>query len=74
MLIRSPARQVLGDVALGVGRQQVPQPDVGERAAHHHLVVAAPRPVRVEVARLDPVLDQPLPAGEVRAIAPAGLM
>ena len=47
-------------------RQQVAQADVGERAAHHHLVVAAARAVGVEVARLDAVLDQ-IPPG--RAVA-----
>ena len=41
----------------------VAQPDVGERAAHHHLVVAAARAVGVEVARLDAVLMRYLPAG-----------
>ena len=47
--------------ALGARRQLVAQPDVGERAAHHHLVVAAPGAVGVEVARLDAVLLQVLP-------------
>ena len=41
--------------------QLVAQPDVGERAADHHLVVAAPGAVGVEVALLHPVLDQVLP-------------
>ena len=31
-----------GDAALGARRELVAQADVGERAAHHHLVVAAP--------------------------------
>ncbi len=31
------------------GTMQVPEPDVGEGAAHHHLVVAAPGAVAVEV-------------------------
>ena len=33
--------QVPRHAALGAGREQVPEADVGERAAHHHLVVAA---------------------------------
>ena len=41
-----------GEAALGAGRELVAQPHVGERAAHHHFVVPAPRAVGVEVARL----------------------
>ena len=37
-LLAVPDRQA----ALGARRELVAQPDVGERAAHHHLVVAAP--------------------------------
>ena len=48
------------------GHEQVPEADVGERAAHHHLVVPAPRAVRVEVLALDAVLDQVAAAGAVR--------
>ena len=33
--------QVPRDAAFGAGREQVLEADVGERAAHHHLVVAA---------------------------------
>ena len=40
--------------------QPVAQADVGERAADHHLVMAAPRAVRVELERRDPVLLEPL--------------
>ncbi len=40
-------------------RELVPQADVRERAAHHHLVVPAARAVRVEVLRLHALLDQP---------------
>ncbi len=50
--------QVPGDPALGAGSQHVAQPDVGERPADHHLVVAAPGPVGVEVRRLHPVLHE----------------
>src|SRR5918999_4388550 len=52
---------LLGEPALGARCQQVPQPDVGEGAAHHDLVVPASRAVGVEVALLHPVLDQVLP-------------
>jgi hypothetical protein len=38
-------RLVLGDAALDAGHHQVLQADVGEGAAHHHLVVAAARAV-----------------------------
>src|SRR5205823_4791758 len=55
-----------GDPALDPGYQLVAQPDVGERAADHHLVVAAPRPVRVEVALVHPVRREVFPGGRVR--------
>jgi hypothetical protein len=50
--------EVQRDVALAAGHQPVPQPDIGERAAHHHLVVAAPRAVGIEIAALDAVGHQ----------------
>ena len=50
--------QVLGPVALLAAGELVAQADVAEGAAHHHLVVAAPRAVAVEVALLHAVLDQ----------------
>ena len=50
--------EVAGEAALGARRQLVAQPDVGERAADHHLVVAAPRAVGVEVPLLDAVLGE----------------
>src|SRR5205807_9648054 len=43
------------------GRQQILEPHIGERAAHHHLVIAAARAIRVEVLGLDAVLHQVLP-------------
>src|SRR5713101_10020629 len=43
----------------------VAQPDVAKRAAHHHLMVAAPRPVAVEVWLLDAMLDEVLAGGTV---------
>ena len=45
----SPAGRCSGDAALDAGHQQVLEADVGERAAHHHPVVAAARAVGVEV-------------------------
>ena len=61
--------------ALRAGHELVAQPDVRERAAHHHLVVAAARAVRVEVLALDAVLDEVLrrPASP-GLIEPAGEM
>ena len=50
--------EVPGEAALDALDDPVSQPDVREGAAHHHLVVAAPRAVAVELARLDAVLDQ----------------
>ena len=57
-------RVVLGEVtgvaAGDVVEQLVFQPDVGEGAADHHLVVAAPRAVGVVVLLLDAVLVEVL--------------
>ena len=53
------------------GHQQVLQPDVGERAAHHHLVVAAAGAVGVEVLRLHAELDQ-VAAGRAVGLDRAG--
>ncbi len=50
--------QVAGDPALDAGHEPVTQPDVGERPADHHLVVAPAGAVGVEVLRVDPVLDE----------------
>ena len=63
MLVTSPLGQVLGPVALLAAGEEVAQPDVAEGAAHHHLVVAAPRAEAVEVARLHAVLLQVAPGG-----------
>jgi hypothetical protein len=68
---------VLGDAAFDARRRPshlVLDADVGEGAAHHHLVVAAPRAVGVEVGRAHLMLAQILPAGEVSLIEPAGEM
>ena len=57
--------------ALRARHEQVAQPHVREGAANHHLVVAAPRAVRVEVLALDPVLDQ-VAAGRAVGLDRAG--
>ncbi len=49
---------VLGPVAFLGSHQQILQADVGERAARHHQVIAAPGAVRVEVAHLHAALLQ----------------
>ena len=54
------ARRLVGRVRPFLVGQRVAQPDVAEGAAHHHLVVAAPRAVAVELERRDAVLLQPL--------------
>src|SRR5439155_11904214 len=46
----------------GAGSELLAQADIRERPAHHHFVVPAPRAVRIEVVRLDAMLDQ-IPAG-----------
>ena len=62
-LLARPA--ALRHAALGARRELVAQADVGERAAHHHLVVAAARAVGVEVALLHAVLLEVGPGGAV---------
>src|SRR5690606_9811917 len=46
--------------ALAPRHEAVSEPHVRKRAAHHDLVVAPPRAVAVEVARLDATLEQVL--------------
>ena len=58
-------RLVRGQAALRAGDELVAQADVRERATHHHLVIAAARAVRVELALLDAVLEQPAAGGTV---------
>ena len=52
--------KVHGHAALGARRELVAQPHVGESPAHHDLVVAAPRAVRVEIPPLDAVIHEVL--------------
>ena len=62
-----------GHVPLASGDEEVLQPDVREGAAHHHLVVAAARAVRVEIRRLDAVLREVLRGGRaLRDVAGGG--
>ena len=51
------AGQIQRDAPFGAGQQQITQPDVGEGAAHHDLVVAATRAVLIEIGRLHTLLD-----------------
>ena len=62
--------------AVGFQRQhQVFDAHVGECAAHHHFVVAAPRAVAVEIGLSSRCCSMRyLPAGEVSLIEPAGEM
>ena len=57
----------LDHVAGVVPHHLVLDADVGEGAAHHHLVIAAPRAVLVEVLDADLVLQEVLPGGRGRA-------
>ena len=41
-----------GPAALGSRRHLVAQADIGEGPAHHHFMIAAPRAVGIEIARL----------------------
>ena len=73
MSMRSPVGKWTRDAALDARHHQVLEADVGERAAHHHLVVAAPRAVGVEVL----LRDAAAPSGSARpgcprAMSPAG--
>ena len=69
----SPSGSFEGDPALGARGQLVAQADVGERAAHHDLVVAAPRAVGVEVRLVRRrASTRYCPAGVVARMLPAG--
>ena len=56
------------------GTSRLRRRTLGERAAHHHLVVAAPRAVGLKSLGLDPVLDQVAACRRVDPIEPAGEM
>ena len=65
-------REERGEAPLGPGRQLVAEPDVGEGASHHDLVVASARPVRVEIGRRHTVLYQPRTCRAVFPDVPGG--
>jgi len=54
-------RQMPGVSAFAMRREFVAQTHVGKRAAHHHFVIAAARPIGIEVRRRDAVRNQILP-------------
>ena len=66
MLICSPIGLQYRDAAFGARHHQVLDAHVGERAAHHHPVVAAPRAVGVEILDCDAVLLQIQSGGRSR--------
>ena len=60
------ARRIMdGDAALDALHHLVLDADVGEGAAHHHLVIAAPRPVGVEVGARNAVFGEVAPGRAV---------
>ncbi len=64
----------LGHAAFHSRHHQVFDAHIGEGAARHDPVVAAARAVAVEVHKIDAVLDQIFPGGEVFLMLPAGEM
>ena len=60
-----------GDAAFDARHHLVLDADIGEGAAHHHFVIAAPRAVGVEVEPGAPVLDE-INAGRARRLDRAG--
>src|SRR5882672_4432610 len=50
--------QMHGEAALNAGHQEILEPDICERPAHHHFMISTPRSVRVEILRMHAVLDQ----------------
>ena len=61
-----PRRPMNAVAALPVRGHFIANADVGEGAAHHHFVVAAPGPVGVELGHIHAMLLQVLPGGAVR--------
>ena len=60
------------NIAVVVLQHEVLDADIGEGAAHHHFMIAAPRAVLVEIACVDLARCRYLPAGEAALIEPAG--
>ena len=67
-----PAGEESGEPALRPRRQLVAEPNVGERASHHHLVVAATGPVGVEIDRSHTVFYKPRTCRAVFSNVPGG--
>ena len=53
----------LGNIAVGALQHEVLDADVGEGAAHHDFMIAAPRAVLIEVGRTHLMLRQIFPGG-----------
>src|ERR1700752_5159650 len=51
---------------LSTGKHQVLQSNISKRATNHDLVIAATRAIAVEIARLNPFLDQISPSRTIR--------
>ena len=58
-------RQVARPAAFGPGGELIAEADVGQRAAHHHFMVAAARAVGIEILRLHALRDQVAARGAV---------
>ena len=61
-----------GPTAFGTGREQIAQANIGERAAHHHFVIAAARAIGIEILRLHSVRDQIFSGGRIRGNGAGG--
>src|SRR5208283_3546300 len=52
------AWKITRDAAFNARHEQILQTRVRKRPAHHYFMISAARAVRIEVARLDAVLDE----------------
>ena len=59
-----------GEAALGAGRNLIAHTDVSEGAPYHNLVITASAAERVEVSRLDSLVDEVLAGGTVMRECP----
>ncbi len=66
------ARQMPGESPLDLRDEAVADAHVGEGATHHHLMVAAPRAVGVEIPLLHPPLDEIRPGRRILFDASGG--
>src|SRR5579875_3903264 len=55
-----------GPPTLGSWSEQIAQPDIRKRSAHHHLVITPPRAVRVEILRQHAMCNQISAGGAIR--------